>query len=88
MINKTLRTVRVPHADASILEFHVTPCIKSDGDVNLQCGGCCAVLCEGVSDRFFANFFATPAQLLIHCPECLTYNVLPSQWMPENAAFG
>ena len=52
MSDKRLRTVAVPHPQATILDFKVAPGFRGHEDENLLCGECSLVLLAGVSEQF------------------------------------
>jgi phage FluMu protein Com len=78
-INKRLPVVQSPDKQASILAPTVAPVLKGDESENLLCGGCSAMLGEGVSENTISTRFAAPVQLLIKCPKCGAYNELPAK---------
>jgi hypothetical protein len=77
--NKRLPTVPSPHKQASILAPTVAPLLRGNDSENLLCGGCSVILTEGFSEATISSRFAAPAQLLIKCPKCGAFNVLPAK---------
>ena len=75
-----LGTVADPLPNASILLPDKLPFMTETESENLLCGGCKAILCEGLGTKTAKSRFAAPVQLLIKCPvpACGKFNVLPS----------
>ncbi len=76
MKTKRLKIIESPDQNAAILVPQVLPLFKGGGDENLLCGQCSSILCESVSEQFFADRFSSPSQLLIKCPTCGKHNYL------------
>ncbi|MDE2196106.1 MAG: hypothetical protein KGJ56_02820 [Gammaproteobacteria bacterium] len=78
MNRTTLTTVKTPHARARILEARISPVISWGGADESLCGKCATVLVRAPLDAVREKF-RNEAQLLIKCPQCGTYNAVPSQ---------
>lgn len=74
-----LTAVAKPDANASILAFAPGKGIVGGEPHDLLCGGCGAVVGDGVSPDTVRKRFAAPAQLLLRCGDCGAYNRLPAQ---------
>ena len=48
----------------------VLPVITGNGDLNLLCGNCSAVLVEGINNGQIRD-------IIIHCPICRHFNEIP-----------
>jgi hypothetical protein len=78
-IRTKLGTVDAPLAGASVLTPKLPlPAFSGSEDENLLCGACAVVLCRGVSTRTFKTRFGAANQLILTCPKCGAFNVLPS----------
>lgn len=76
-----MQVVETPHPEAAILRWDngTLPVIRGDGDLNLACGNCKVVLCRNVTIEDLVARFGSKHQLLIVCPNCEVFNLLPSQ---------
>jgi len=74
-----LTVVATPDANASILAFAPGKGLVGGEPHELACGGCGAVVGDGVSPDTVRNKFAAPAQLLLRCGSCGAHNRLPAQ---------
>jgi hypothetical protein len=73
-----LAIVDTLHAGASLLSPQTLPVFIGSEQGDLICGGCEAVVCKSISPRTLKNRFGAPNQLILLCPLCNAYNVLPS----------
>lgn len=83
-MRKTLKLIEEPDSTDTCLDFATMPSIIKQGDDDLLCGSCAAVIAEHVSPRDM--YIATaallrnrlPARLVIICADCRKYNVVPA----------
>ena len=62
-----------------------TTLFKGKDDLeDLLCGTCSAVLCESVTALTLKTRLGTSHQLIVVCPRCDAYNVLPSAFVPSS----
>jgi len=77
-VRTKLGTVEKPLEGASIIQPNGVPAFKGEEQENLLCGGCELVIGKSVSATTLKARFAAPVQLVVICPKCKAYNVLPS----------
>lgn len=70
MTTKKLKLTEVPPKDAVIAVPDKLPLYNGKESENLLCGGCSAVLIEGISEQSMLSRFIMPGQLYIKCPLC------------------
>ncbi|MEN8614922.1 Com family DNA-binding transcriptional regulator [Dehalogenimonas sp. THU2] len=56
-----------PNTRRTILSSQTPPVFKSNGQINVLCGNCKTVLCEGLADEKIEN-------IVIRCPHCRGLN--------------
>jgi hypothetical protein len=73
-VNIRLRKIQKPALDTRVILEpkwkEVLPVIRGNGDLNLLCGNCGAILAQGI-------FGGRIRDIVIHCPVCDSYNNLP-----------
>ena len=74
-----LELVDKPAVKAAFLSFRMTPAFVGTDCDDLVCGGCGAILCEGVSEDSFSERFSVAAELVGICPHCRAKNRLPAR---------
>lgn len=72
-----LETVAKPHPQASVIAPPAPPAFQGDEAEDLLCGNCLTILSNGCSARTIKERFLSDVQLLVLCPTCTTYNVIP-----------
>jgi hypothetical protein len=84
-IQTKLGVVNRPLPQAAVLKPSDLPLFKGKDDLeDLLCGRCSAVVCESVTPLTLKTLFGTSHQLIVECPRCDTYNVLPSTLVPSS----
>jgi len=81
-VRKTLALIDEPDPTDTCLEFATLPPIIKQGDDDLVCGSCAALIAESVSakDMYIAAAALLrnrlPSRLVITCAACRKYNVV------------
>jgi len=70
---KKMRVVREPNTWASVLKPRVLPAFRAEGNTDLTCGTCNAVIIEG--EEAFEPPYG-PDQFLVICVKCGDYNLI------------
>ena len=83
-MRKTLKLIDEPDPTDTCLDFATLPPIIKQGDEDLICGSCAAVIAHRVSPRDLYTAAAAllrnrlPSRLVIACADCRKYNVVPA----------